>query len=62
MTDDVKRLLSYYTARQLAEIISAVKGALNTEEDGVALVEVARNAYRAELTSISAERESLSTQ
>ena len=36
---------------EAADTIDAIKAALNTEEDGDALVEVARNAHKAELVS-----------
>lgn len=36
-------------AEVLRELITRIKGALNTEEDGDALVEVALNAWRAEM-------------
>lgn len=32
-----------------SDFITAIKGALNTEEDGMALIEVARNAHNTEL-------------
>lgn len=39
------------------ELISRIKEALNTEEDGEALIEVARNAHRAEMASASKSRQ-----
>lgn len=36
---------------KLESLIQSIKDALNTEEDGEALVEVARNAHRAEMAA-----------
>lgn len=39
----------YFENQRLKALINDIKGALNTEENGAALVEVARNAHRMEM-------------